>query len=197
MIWIRVAQQAVFYKELSDLSKDKTVFQKSCLRSLNPFLDANGLIRVGKRLVNSHLAYYQKHPLVLPARHEVTRLLFKLEHIRLLHYGPQSLLAHMHIRYWPLRGRSLARSSVHKCVRCFRASPLLSTPIMAPLPRSRVTIDRPFARSGVDFCGPISIRSGIRRVTSTKGYVAVFVCFATKYIMNWCQTSAQTLSWHH
>jgi len=53
---------------------------------------------------------------------------------------------------------------------------------MAPLPRQRTSIECPFTHTGVDFCGPISVRSGIRRVTSTKAYISVFVCFSTRAI---------------
>jgi len=55
---------------------------------------------------------------------------------------------------------------------------------MAPLPQERVNIERPFARTGVDFCGPILIRSVIRRVVSVKCYtrIAVFVCFVTRAV---------------
>lgn len=53
---------------------------------------------------------------------------------------------------------------------------------MASLPRHRVTIDRPFITSGVDFCGPIAIKSGIRRVASIKAYISVFVCLTTRAV---------------
>lgn len=35
---------------------------------------------------------------------------------------------------------------------------------MTPLPHDRVTQDNIFANSGIDFCGPFIIRSGIRKV---------------------------------
>jgi len=50
-------------------------------------------------------------------------------------------------------------------------------PFMAPLLRERVNIERSFARTGVDFCGPILIYSGIRRVVSVNCYIAFFICF--------------------
>jgi len=53
---------------------------------------------------------------------------------------------------------------------------------MAPLPAFRVTKGRAFDKSGVDFCGPINIRSGIRRVSSIKHYIAVFVCMVTRAV---------------
>ncbi|CAI6363300.1 unnamed protein product [Macrosiphum euphorbiae] len=53
---------------------------------------------------------------------------------------------------------------------------------MAPLPRERVTIARPFARTGVDYCGPVMVRSGLRKVTPLKSYVCVFICLVTRAI---------------
>jgi len=53
---------------------------------------------------------------------------------------------------------------------------------MAPLPKDRVQCSRPFAIAGVDFAGPIVIRSGIRRVTGIKAWIAVFVCFSTRAV---------------
>jgi hypothetical protein len=51
---------------------------------------------------------------------------------------------------------------------------------MAPLPSVRVTIARPFANSGVDLCGPIFVRSGLRKIT--KSYICVFVCMVIRAI---------------
>ncbi|XP_053687053.1 uncharacterized protein LOC128736588 [Sabethes cyaneus] len=50
---------------------------------------------------------------------------------------------------------------------------------MADLPASRVTAARPFSTTGVDYFGPVYVRSGYRR-TAVKAYVSVFVCFVTK-----------------
>jgi len=55
-------------------------------------------------------------------------------------------------------------------------------PFMANLPRERVTVERPFARTGIEFCEPIHIKSGVRRVISIKSYIAVFVCLVTRAI---------------
>ncbi|XP_060865555.1 uncharacterized protein LOC132941464 [Metopolophium dirhodum] len=51
---------------------------------------------------------------------------------------------------------------------------------MAALPRDRVKCTRPFTITGVDFAGPIYIRSGLRRVAAKKAWIAIFVCFSNK-----------------
>lgn len=175
-------QAHAFGQEVSDLKANKVVGRHSPLRTLNPFMDSEGLVRVGSRLTNANIAFDSKFPIVLPSKGNVTQLIFEHEHKRLLHIGPQGLLANIHLRYWPLRGRLIAKKTVRNCITCFRSSPKFITPFMAPLPRERVNIERPFSRSGVDFCGPILIRSGIRRVVSIKCYIAVFVCFVTRAV---------------
>ncbi|XP_055938208.1 uncharacterized protein LOC129968376 [Argiope bruennichi] len=52
---------------------------------------------------------------------------------------------------------------------------------MGDLPEGRVTLNRPFFVCGFDYAGPISIlKHRGRGAKTTKGYMVVFVCFATK-----------------
>lgn len=59
-----------------------------------------------------------------------------------------------------------------------------SKQLMGSLPAGRVTaLSRPFEKVGVDFAGPINVKlSRVRRSVIGKGYICVFVCFATKAI---------------
>ncbi|XP_060858122.1 uncharacterized protein LOC132935520 [Metopolophium dirhodum] len=178
---LRMVQAECFSKEISSLERGLEVPRNSKLRSLNPFL-RDGLILVGGRLENSDIADGQKHPIVLPASHKITRLIFEAYHLELLHGGPQLMLSEVRRLYWPLLGRVTARSVVWHCVKCTKARPRFNHPIMAPLPRDRVQCTRPFTVTGVDFAGPIYIRSGLRRVAAKKAWIAIFVCFSTKAI---------------
>ncbi|XP_032674663.1 uncharacterized protein LOC116845731 [Odontomachus brunneus] len=57
------------------------------------------------------------------------------------------------------------------------------TPLMAPLPRERVTPAPPFQVAGVDYAGPVTLTAVRGRGRSSiKGYIAVFVCFTTRAI---------------
>lgn len=60
--------------------------------------------------------------------------------------------------------------------------PTLFTPLLATLLREQATVGRPFS-TGVDFCGPILIKNGIRRVVASKCYISVFVCLITRVIL--------------
>ena len=55
---------------------------------LHPFIDSDGVLRVGGRKRNSHLAYPQMHPIILHGKQVLTRLIIRSEHLRLLHAGP-------------------------------------------------------------------------------------------------------------
>ncbi|GFT76506.1 integrase catalytic domain-containing protein [Trichonephila clavipes] len=56
-----------------------------------------------------------------------------------------------------------------------------SKQLMGDLPTHRVTPSRPFSVCGVDYAGPINIlRYRGRGAKTTKGYIALFVCFVTK-----------------
>lgn len=180
--WIKQSQKRVFADELAALVSNKSVHRNSCLKTLNPFLDDFGVIRVGGKLAYAPISSAKKYPIVLPSKCKVTNLIFEMEHKRLLHIGPQGLLANIQTCFWPIRGRNIARKIVNRCITCFRAKPKMLEQFMAPLPKERVTKDRVFAKCGVDFCGPFMIRSGIRRVTPIKHYVALFVCMVTRAI---------------
>jgi len=181
-ILIKRAQADEFSLELVAMLKKREIPKGSKLKGLCPLLREDGVIVVGGRLQNADVGGNLKHPIVLPQKHKITRLIFESYHQMFLHCGPQMLLAEIRQSYWPLRGRIMARSTVTRCVDCVRTKPRFEPPLMAPLPKQRVQMSHPFTITGVDFAGPLQIQSGIRRVTTKKAWIAVFVCFATRAI---------------
>lgn len=184
-IIVKLVQDQIFKKEIEDLKHGKELHRKSKLLPLRPFIDENGLLRVGGRVKHADINLDQRHPWVLPAKHHITTLIFKEEHKRLLHCGPEQLLSVVRLRYWPLAGRQTARKVTRQCLECFRYKPKPLDAVMADLPKDRLrSFVRPFVISGVDYAGPIQIREGKRRgrIPVTKGYIAIFVCFNTKAI---------------
>lgn len=178
---LRRIQKTTMAEEWRALSVGEPVSSKSSLRWFHPQISSEGLIRVGGRLDYSAESNNVKHPIVLPKGHRLTRLIVEHYHERLLHAGPQLLLSTVRLKYWPLAGRNIARQVVHSCHKCFRAKPSPVKQFMGELPAERVTVSRPFSRTGIDFFGPIYVRPGPRR-TAVKAYGAIFICFATKAI---------------
>ncbi|XP_046382360.1 uncharacterized protein LOC124153308 [Ischnura elegans] len=180
---IKAAQSEVFFNELHDLQRKNQVSSKSSLKNLHAFLDENNVIRVGGRISSSNISYSQKHPIVLPPKHHLTKLIVMQEHIRQLHAGPQLLLSSIRQRFWPLSGRNLCRQIVHQCTRCFRSDPKAVPQLMGNLPRQTLEPTRPFLRCGVDYCGPIYVKTSRRRGSQPiKAYISVFVFFSTKAV---------------
>ncbi|XP_052755355.1 uncharacterized protein LOC128201692 [Galleria mellonella] len=189
----QLAQSQSFSEEYSDLVK-RSVVKAKRLIGLNIFVDENKLIRVGGRLRNSpHFDNDKKHPVLLCSKHRLTILLFRYEHIQLLHGGPQLLLACIRESWWPLGGRNLARKTVHDCVTCTRMKGRTFQPLMGDLPAERLEPGFPFMRSGVDYAGPVMILNRrTRGATLSKGYICLFTCLCTRSIHLELVTSLST-----
>lgn len=112
--------------------------------------------------------------MLLPYNDPVTKLIFEQSHKDNMHGGPQALLAATRQRYWTIKGKTMARNIVQKCVRCTRAKPKLIQQIMGDLPPLRVTQARPFLNAGVDYCGPFKVHYKIRGKRPHMAYIAIF-----------------------
>ncbi|XP_018372878.1 PREDICTED: uncharacterized protein LOC108767463, partial [Trachymyrmex cornetzi] len=179
----RDVQKQAFPHEQESLSKGKPISSASRLLPLTPFIDKDGLIKVGGRLRNSQVDYNACHPILLPGDHRLTRLIIEREHVLNLHAGVQATMAAIRQSFWPLSLRLNARGIIRKCITCFKVNPQQSEAIMTSAPASRVTAARPFERCGIDYAGPVILREGKRRnAKNHKAYLAVFVCFVTKAV---------------
>jgi hypothetical protein len=192
---IRRAQQESFPQEFHSLIKNKNISNDSRIKALSPFVH-NGLLRVGGRLSESDLPFSQKHPILLCNHHILTELIVKHYHYKYLHFGGQSLLAQIRLRYWPIRAKVLIKKIVRRCLVCFRYSPGKYVQKMGNLPRDRVSVPtRCFQVVQLDYAGPIQMKSGfLRGHKAIKGYIAVFICFASKAIHLELVTSLTTES---
>ncbi|CAK9809111.1 hypothetical protein ANTQUA_LOCUS5887 [Anthophora quadrimaculata] len=178
---IKLLQQVHFSKELRCLATNqKDVGEK--LQQLSPFIDKDGILRVGGRLKHSQIPFSQRHPIVLP-KARVTSLIIEAQHRMHLHAGIQNTLYAVRCRYWPIDGRSQVWQTLRTCVRCLRGQPPPVNYAMGNLPEARVTESRPFTHVGVDYCRLFFIKERRHRNrTRLKVYVAVFVCLAVKAV---------------
>lgn len=178
---IKYEQNVYFSNDINSLLSNIPV--KSSLNSLSPFLDGNGVLRVGGRLQNANISYNQKHPVILPKESNITKLIITKEHLTLLHAGPRQVLSSLNLYYWIINGIRLVKKQLHKCVTCFKFKAKCSSQLMGSLPEKRVCSARIFQNVGVDFCGPFLVKqSRIRKSVSSKAYIALFVCFSVKAI---------------
>ncbi|XP_018375979.1 PREDICTED: uncharacterized protein LOC108769463, partial [Trachymyrmex cornetzi] len=181
--WIRQIQKGHFHHDIKILERGGSLPKSSPLIRLTPFIDELGLLRVGGRLQHANLNADAKHPFLLPKQSPLTRLIIADAHLQTLHGGTQITLAHTRQQYWILGGRIPVRSFILKCVTCARYRQTQVKQLMGQLPLSRVTPSRPFSTTGVDYAGPITIKTWRGRAAKTyKGYLAIFVCFSTSAV---------------
>ena len=164
------------------MNVDGEIEKNSPLKKLNPFLDSSGLLRVGGRLRYALISYDEKHLIILP-QHQISELITAHAHIRSLHGGPQLTLHTLRQRFWILRACSLVKGLIEICLQCTREKATLSRQLMGNLSGFRVTPNRPFLHTGLDYAGPFNVRFAPGRGNkSHKTYVALFICCCTRAV---------------
>lgn len=156
-ILVKIAQQDSFHSEINLLT-NSLENAKGKLAMFAPFIDNEGVLRVGGRLRNSQLQYNAKHPILLDGKHHLSKLILENNHKILCHAGPQLLLATVRQNYWFISGMNAAKKVVRNCLKCYRLKPKSIEPQMANLPQNRVVIATPFNTIGVDYAGPFLIK---------------------------------------
>ncbi|GFV28708.1 integrase catalytic domain-containing protein [Trichonephila clavipes] len=167
---------------MQSIKKQISLPPKSPLRSLHPFIDEHGLVQVGGRLQNSQLRFNSKHPIILPSQHSISELLIKEQHIAHLHAGP-TLFAHvLRQSHWIVGSRKLINKCIRKCFKCNKFK--TSTTTDGQFTKTPCHAGETFLQLRYwGYAGPVLIKCNKGRGTkSTKGYIALFVCLATKAV---------------
>jgi hypothetical protein len=154
---VKMVQQISYTQEIRDLMEHQEVAANSSLKTLHPFIDQEGLLRVGGRLQQSTLPYQTMHQMILPPNHHFTKLVVSAEHTRLHRAGPQLLTASLREQFWIPRIRNLVRTTIQHCLTCYKFKAQATQQLMGELPASRVQPSRPFLTTGVDYAGPIQL----------------------------------------
>ena len=104
-----------------ELEKEKKALLRkaSSLRSLHPFLDSNGIMRVGGRIRRANLSVTLKNPIILPKSSHITSLIICHVHERTHHGGRGMTLNELRANgYWTASGNAMIRQFISKCVTC-------------------------------------------------------------------------------
>ena len=115
-----IPDRQVAYRER--IRGKKNALKKSRLYHLDPFIDEDGILRVGGRLRRSSLDFVEKHPAVLPKDHHLSELLIRHHHGAVHHQGRQ--ITHGAVRqagYWIISGHSAVTRVLDACVTCKKA----------------------------------------------------------------------------
>ncbi|XP_044755398.1 uncharacterized protein LOC123314290 isoform X1 [Coccinella septempunctata] len=155
------------------------------IKSLFPFKDESGVLRIRTKLVNLEDSFDFRYPIVLPKHPLVVRLI-REEHERACHVGVQGLLCRLREKYWIIGGRKTVRSVISKCVICKRFMSKRLETLPSALPEDRVRDVSVFEVIGIDLTGPVHLRDG------RKAWIAVFTCAVYRAIHLELLTSLST-----
>ena len=102
---------------MSDLEHVRCVSELKTLQNLRPCVDNDLMLRVEGRLENADLSTDTKHPLILPSRHSLTRLIILNEHAKAGHAGPFYTLMRTRQRFWIVYRISSVKRYLTECVK--------------------------------------------------------------------------------
>lgn len=175
-------QRKYFAIELHDLmTGSKMLSRKSELYSLEPFLDCDGILRVGGRLGAACFPENAKHPMILPRDDHVTTLVIRYVHeYNTGHSGREHVLSVVRQKYWIPRARPMVKRVLQQCVVCRRWQGKACSQRMADLPSDRISPEEPaFTHVGIDCFGPFYVKRGRCR---EKRYGCLFTCLKIRAI---------------
>lgn len=177
---VRSAQASHFGDEIRCLMSSRGISKKSFIRSLNPYLDEKGLLRVGGRLEHADLAPETKHPLIIPHQHRLAKLIIVSAHEAVRHGGKVRTLCESRAKFWITRGLATVKKCIRECLVCRKKAATSTQPLMAPLPAHRLQpYLPPFTNVGIDYFGPFLVVVGRRQ---EKRYGALFTCLTTRAV---------------
>ena len=169
MSWIRSAQR--------DL---KSRMKNGEFKTLSPFVDDKGIIRVGGRIDKAIFSYEEKHPVLLPNEHRISLLITSHMHNH-GHPGVATTTAKIRRKYWILKASKLSKAVKFKCVTCREMAHKAETQLMADLPVLRLAPQTPpFYYTACDYFGPFSVKIG--RNKKAQHYGVIFTCLNTRAV---------------
>jgi hypothetical protein len=180
---MKLFQAESFPREVKLLSEEppsrSNGFENSSLHKLSQML-LDGILRVVGRLTNAQVPFGTIHPIILPRKHTVTKLIIRNIHICEGHMGVSHILTTLRQRFWILHGAAAVKDVIRHCISCQRQNTIACSQLMAPLPAERVKAGGySFSHTGLDYFGPFNVKQG-RSVV--KRYGCIFTCLQTRAV---------------
>ncbi|MES9882937.1 MAG: hypothetical protein ABW185_18875 [Sedimenticola sp.] len=182
---IRAVQREVFNKDLECIADNRPLPGNSPLRSLDPVVDDNGVLRVGGRLSRADISTNERNPIIIPAKHHIATLLVRHHHGEVKHQGRHFTEGAIRSAgLWIIGAKRLISSVIHTCVKCRKLRGKFVQQKMSDLPSDRVTPGPPFSSVGVDTFGPWTVISRRTRggQANKKRWGILFTCLTTRAV---------------
>ena len=175
-----ISQHESFSDEITRISKQQPLTDKSRISALTPFLDDNGILRSKSRISRLPTTFAIRHPIILDGKHPLVKYYIQQLHNTLHHEGIEYIRSVVQQHFWVLKLRSLLRTIKHNCTTCRKFAANCLQPQMADLPADRLASrEFPFTFTGVDYFGPMYVT--VRRSTQ-KRWCFLFTCMTTRAI---------------
>lgn len=177
---IQLDQKTTFEKEITTTKEN----QIGTVANLTVIWDKEmKLLRIDGRIRSQNLTKDEQFPIIISKQGYLAKLLIRDAHFKTGHGGNQLMLQYLRTKYWIMGARQMAKNVTRQCPICFRFRMKTSEQLMATLPTIRTTPSRPFSKVGVDYAGPVMLRSALgRNPRLIKAYIAVFICLVTRAI---------------
>ncbi|XP_068714142.1 uncharacterized protein [Montipora foliosa] len=98
LYWIKKAQNTLHSRP-----------ERGDFKSLSPFKDEKGIIRVGGRIDKAVVTYEERHPALLPSDHRISQMITRHMHTY-GHCGVAATTAKVRRKYWFLKANKLSKS---------------------------------------------------------------------------------------
>ena len=138
------------------------------------------VIRVGGRLEKAPISWETKHPIILPSKSPLSKLLRFRCHQRAGHSGMGHTWALLRQQFWVIKGAATLRQVIGKYVLCRKRNAKAGEQLMANLSEGRLKVNSPpFAHVGIDDFGPFLVKQGR---SETKRYGYIFSCLTVRAV---------------
>lgn len=175
---LRIEQRTHFSAEADCVATLKPFPAQSPIGELRLFFGDDGLLRVQGRAENADDSYCSRHPILLPKDSHLGKLIIHHAHAKVLHGGARDTLTQVRERFWILNARQSVKKAIRRCVVCQRLQAKPVEQVSPSLPKDRFKQASPFLVTGVDFAGPLYIKSHCQK----RSYDALFTCAATRAV---------------
>lgn len=174
------AQRASFSTEWEALRTGQPLPKSSPILSFDPYFDDKGIMRANSRLaLADQLPTGQRFPILLPKNDRLSILVALHIHEINLHAGTETVLTLSRAKYRILGGRREIEKILKLCKKQLCRQPKPNLQQMAPVPKERTLIGRPFTNVALDYFGPMLVpkEDGDKKV-----WCCIFTCFSTRAV---------------
>lgn len=152
----------------------------SLSRNLGLFKDIDGVLRCKGRFKYANWSFDKRYPIIIPRDSDFTTKLVKDTHEKNYHVGVTHTLSLIREMYWIPQGKRQVSKILHRCPSCKKhgGGPFKLPPTPA-LPEERVNYYKPYKFTGIDYLGPILVKT---ESGTCKRWICLFTCLAVRAI---------------